>query len=117
MNINIKATNVDLTDDLREYIEEKMNSLDRYFNNIIEVNVEVGMNSMHHQKGEIFFSEVNVKVPNDLLRVRKTEENLFKAVDKTKDHLREMLHRYKEKLKGRKRGPKLDIEDVREMEE
>jgi putative sigma-54 modulation protein len=117
MNINIKATNVDLTEDLRIYIEDKMSCLNKYFDNIIEVRVEVGKESDHHQKGDIFFAEVNVKVPNDLIRVKKTEESQFKAVDKTKDHLREMLGRYKGKLRGKKGGKKLDIFDIRKMEE
>jgi len=117
MNINIKATNIDLTDDLRNYVEEKLSSLTKYFNNIIEINAEVGMDSLHHQKGEIFFCEANIKVPNNLLRVRKEEKTAFKAVDKTKDHLRVVLHRHKEKIQGRKGGEKMDIEDIREIEE
>lgn len=117
MNINLKATNVDLTENLKSYVEKKMNSLAKYFNNIIEINAEVGMNSLHHQKGQIFFCEANVKVPNTLLRVRKEEKTLFKAIDKTRDHLRVVLHRHKEKIQGRKGGEKLDIEDVREIDE
>lgn len=103
MQISIKATNTELTSEIKKYIEEKMNSLNRYFNNIIEAKVEVGVNSTRHQKGEIFFCEVNVVVPNRIVRVRKTEKKLLKAIDKTKDHLRVMLHRYKERLKGRPR--------------
>jgi putative sigma-54 modulation protein len=117
MNINIKATNIELTEDLRNYIEDKMNALDKYFDNIIEAKVEVGRESAHHQKGNIFFAEVNLKVPNDLIRVKKIEETQFKAIDKTKDHLREMLGRYKGKLRGKKGGEKLDIFDIRKMEE
>jgi len=117
MNINIKATNIELTEDLRNYIEDKMNCLSKYFDNIIEVRVEVGRESAHHQKGDIFFAEVNLKVPNDLIRVKKTEETQFKAIDKTKDHLREMLGRYKGKLRGKNNGRKLDIEDIQGMEE
>ncbi len=115
--INIKATNIELTEDLKKYIEDKMNGLDKYFDNIIEVRVEVGKESDHHQKGNIFFAEVNVKVPNDLIRIKKVAKHQFKAIDKTKDHLREMLGRYKGKLRGKKGGEKLDIFDIREMEE
>ena len=103
MRISIKAPHIELTPEIKEYTEEKINSLDRYFNNIVEAKVEIGMNSTRHQKGEIFFCEVNIAVPNRLLRVKKTEKKLLKAIDKTKDHLRVMLHRYKEKLKGRPR--------------
>lgn len=106
MNIIIKATNIELTSNIKEYIEKKINSLDKYFNNIIEARVEIGANSKRCQKGEIFFAEANIKVPGKLLRVVKTEKKLFKAIDKTKDHLRVILHRHKEKIKGRVKSEK-----------
>ena len=95
MNINIKATNIELTESLKSYIEEKMSSLSKYFDNIIDIRVEVGQDSTHHQKGKIFFAEVNVKVPNDLIRIKKTADSQFKAVDKIRDHLRETMNRFK----------------------
>ncbi|MEA2065118.1 MAG: ribosome-associated translation inhibitor RaiA [Patescibacteria group bacterium] len=101
MNIIIKATNIELTSNIKEYVEEKINSLDKYFNNIIEARIEIGINSQRHQKGEIFFAEANIKIPGKLLRVVKTEKKLFKAIDKVKDHLRVILRRHKEKIKGR----------------
>lgn len=114
MRILIKATNIELTPEIKKYTEEKISSLDRYFNNIIEAKVEIGINSARHQKGEIFFCEVNIAVPNRLLRVKKTEKKLLKAIDKTKDHLRVMLHRYKEKLKGRPRKENEKMKNIPE---
>lgn len=118
MNISIKGTNIDLTEDIKMYVRDKINSLEKYFNNIIDVRVEVGLISAHHQKGKIFFCEVNVKVPGDIIMVKKTEKALFKAIDKTKDHLRVTLHRHKEKLQDRNRVKErsLDIGDIEEME-
>ncbi len=101
MKTSIRATNIDLTQDIKGYVNEKMDSLDKFFNNIISSKVEIGMNSRHHQKGKIFFCEANVRVPNNLIRVKKTSESLLKAIDKTKDHLRVILKRHKEKIKGR----------------
>lgn len=101
MKTSIRATNVDLTEDTKKYINEKMDSLDKFFKNIIYSKVEIGMNSKHHQKGKIFFCEANIKVPNNLIRVKKTSESLLKSIDKTKDHLRVILKRHKEKIKGR----------------
>ena len=106
MNIIIKATNIELTPNIKEYVEEKISSLDKYFNNIIEARVEIGVNSQRRQKGEIFFAEANIKVPGKILRVVKTEKKLFKAIDKVKDHLRVILHRHKEKTQGRIKSEK-----------
>lgn len=101
MNIIIKATNIELTSNIKEYVEKKISSLDKYFNNIIEAQVEIGVNSKRHQKGEIFFAEVNLKVPGKILRILKTEKMLFKAIDKVKDHLKVILRRHKEKLQDK----------------
>jgi putative sigma-54 modulation protein len=101
MNINIKATNIELTPQIKDYVNEKISCLDRYFNNIIEARVEIGVDSKHHQKGEIFFCEANIKVPGKILRIRKGAKKLLKAIDKTKDHGKVVLRRHKEKIQGR----------------
>jgi len=36
-------------------------------------------------------------VPGDLLRVRKVEETLFKAIEKAKDHMKENIIKHKDK--------------------
>jgi ribosome-associated translation inhibitor RaiA len=42
-----------------------------------------------------------VQVPNHVFRVEKDEKNLYKAIDKVKDHLREEMIAWKEKVRGR----------------
>jgi len=53
--------------------------------------------------GKIYRCEVNLELPGTLLRVEKTEKELFKAIDKVKDHLSVMIKRHKEKQIDRKR--------------
>jgi putative sigma-54 modulation protein len=103
MSINIKATNLELTPDLRKYIEEKVAMLNKYFDGIIEVKVEVELTTHHHQKGDIYRAEFNIAVPGRLLRVEKTTEDIYKAIDKTKDHAAEELKKYKGKMRDRRR--------------
>ncbi len=108
MQINIKATNVDLTPKIKDYIQEKMDMLEKYLGNIdvIRANFEVEMTTRHHAKGEIYRAEVNLVVPGDILRVEKTEKDLFKAIDKVKDHLMRSIRRHKEKRIDRRRKGK-----------
>ncbi|MBD3311160.1 MAG: ribosome-associated translation inhibitor RaiA [Candidatus Magasanikbacteria bacterium] len=100
MIINTKATNMDMTDSIRNYVEEKVNSLLKYFDNIQQADVDVGLHSQHHQKGKIYYAEINLHVPGKILRVTKDAEDLYKAIDKVKDHLKVEL----EKVKGKMRG-------------
>ncbi len=98
MKIKIKATGTKLTPAIKDYIEEKMNMLDKYFGDIKVTNCdfEIELTTKHHQKGDIFRAEANISVPGDLLRVEKTEKDLYKAIDKVKDHMLRSIKKYKE---------------------
>ncbi len=105
MQINIKATNIELTPEIKDYVQEKMDMLEKYLGNVQVINAdfEVAMTTRHHNKGKIFRAEANLNVQGDLLRVEKTEKDLFKAIDKVKDHLTRSIRRYKEKRIDRER--------------
>ncbi len=99
MDINIKSTKIRLTPDIKDYIQKKMDSLEKYLGSwkVMEAHFEVGRTTGHHQKGEIFRAELNMLLPHKLLRVEKTEKELFKAIDKVRDHMEVVIKRFKEK--------------------
>lgn len=97
MTINIHAKEIELTDAIRSFVEEKFTSLEKFTPKIMMIDVTIGMDTMHHQKGSIYTCAANVEIPGDLLRVERTAEDLYKAIDKVKDHLRETLAQRKER--------------------
>ena len=99
MKYDLKATNLELTDSLRAYAAEKMAKLDKYLGEVEPLNcdLEVELTTHHHLKGEIYRAEINLNLPGELLRVEKTEKQLFKAIDKVKDHVARLIIKYKEK--------------------
>lgn len=99
MSINIKATGMEMTDAIRSYAEEKMETLLKFFDNIQHIDIDVGMNSNHHNKGNVYYAEVNMSIPGRLVRVVKEEADLYKAIDKVKDHLKVELEQEKEKMR------------------
>lgn len=105
MNIKIKATKLELTDAIRDYFQNKMDMLDKYLGDIqvinCDVEIEKAVGGQH--KGEIFRAEVNLEIPHKLLRVEKTETDLYKAIDKVKDHLVEVVKEHKEKMADKNR--------------
>lgn len=105
MQINIKANKMELTPAIKDYIQEKVDMLEKYLGQIQVINAdfEVALDSNHHQKGDIYRAEFNLEIPHDLLRVEKTEEDLYKAIDKVKDHMKEMIVERKEKMIERNR--------------
>lgn len=114
MTINIRGTGIELTPAIRQYVEEKMNTLVRFWHEIVQVNVDVGIRSHHHQKGDIFYVEANLHLPGHLIRVVKEEQDLYKAIDKVKDHLKVELKTMKEKARRR---DKQELRDVKEYVE
>jgi putative sigma-54 modulation protein len=108
MKLNIKATNLELTPKLKAYVQKKIDMLDKYFGKlkVINARVEISKTTNHHLKGEIYRAEVNFSIGGDLLRVEKTEKDLFKAIDKVKDHLELVIKKYKDKKIDRSKKKK-----------
>jgi putative sigma-54 modulation protein len=106
MHINIKAKNLELTPAISEYVQTKVDMLEKYLGDlkVINCDFEVEKSVGGQNKGEIFRAEINLDVPRELLRVEKTETDLYKAIDKVKDHVEQMIIDYKEKLRDKKRG-------------
>lgn len=102
---NIKATKIELTPEITDYLQKKMDMLEKYLGEIEAVNchVELGMAVGGQKSGKIYRAEVNLSLPGGMLRVERAEKDLFKAIDKVKDHLARSIKRYKEKRIERKR--------------
>lgn len=105
MQIKIKATKIELTDAIKNFTQEKIDMLEKYLGSVVPINcdVEVGLTSNHHNKGEIFRCEVNLQLPGELIRVEKEESDLYKAIDNVKNHLIVSIKKYKEKRINQKR--------------
>lgn len=95
---------MDLTDAIRQYAEEKLSDLEKFHDNIIHIEVDLGRNTNHHQKGDVFFCTVMVDVPQHQFRVEKSEEELYKAIDKVRNHLQQEIIRWKERQQGVRRS-------------
>lgn len=106
MNMKIKATQLELTPAIRDYFQAKIDMIEKYLGEIKAINCEVEVEKTigDQRKGEIFRAEVNLEVPHKLLRVEKTEKDLYKAIDKVKDNLEIVIKKYKEKMEDKRKG-------------
>ncbi|MEK7105492.1 MAG: ribosome-associated translation inhibitor RaiA [Patescibacteria group bacterium] len=106
MQINkIKATNIELTEAIKAYVEEKFLSLAKLTVNYepaATVDIEVGKESEHHQKGPFFKCEATMQIPGDVIRVDVADEDLYAAIDKAKDLLKDRLAEKKDVMVGRR---------------
>lgn len=108
MQINkIKATNMEMTDAIRAYVEEKFLSLAKFtvnFEPVASADIEIGKETEHHQKGPHFKCEVNLQIPHDLIRIEVLDEDLYAAIDKAKDLLKDKLAEKKDALIERRQS-------------
>lgn len=99
MKINIKATNITLTDSISNYVTKKVNMLSKYFapNDDVLINVEVGRISKHHKSGDVYRAEIQV-IADGKDHYTKTETtDLYASIDEAKDEMANMLSSSKKK--------------------
>lgn len=116
MQMNITGRGVKLTDAIEDYVTKKINSLEKFFDGIIRADVTVGMESHHHKKGSIFMCECKLDVPGKDLFVSKTENTLYKAIDKVRDHIEAELKKHKLKMRGDKKKRRSSLRAAKEYE-
>lgn len=106
MKMNLKATKLEMTEAIAAYAQEKIDMLDKFLGDLQVLNLDLELEKSvgSQNKGEIFRAEINLEIPGELLRVEKTEDDLYKAIDKVKDHMEEVIISYKEKLRDKQRG-------------
>ncbi|NCB21207.1 MAG: ribosome-associated translation inhibitor RaiA, partial [Clostridia bacterium] len=75
MQVRIKATKIELSDEIKKYVEDKMNMLEKYLGDLVVTNcdVELEHSLINQTSGKIYRAEVNLAIPGGLLRVEKTE--------------------------------------------
>lgn len=101
MKIIIKATNLELTPAINEYIGEKIGSLDKFLNKKLEkeseikIEIEIARTTKHHKSGDIYYAEANIHLPGKTLRAEHSDWDIRVAIDRIKDMLQQEIKKYK----------------------
>ncbi len=96
MEVLIKGTNIDLTPEMKIYLNDKFKPISKYNKKINEIRVEIEQDTKH-LKGEVIRCEANVNYNGNLIRVEKNAVSFEKAVNKVKDHLKLVLSKERKK--------------------
>lgn len=105
MNLILSGRGVDLDDSLRRYATDKLTRVQRFFDRIIKMEVELTEERNRH--GIEHRVEVIVQTPRESLRAHGEGPDHFAAIDKVSDRLETQLKRFKARLKHRTRAPKV----------
>ncbi len=102
MNINIKATNIELTPAIKEYVEKKIAFLNKYIekNTDTDVQVEVGKTTKHHKSGDFFKAEIKIIGGGLNYYAVSEKDDLYAAIDLAKDEIiHELQHKKGKNMK------------------
>ena len=89
MTTNIKATNMELTSSISDYIEKKIESINKLVvvGEDISIYVEVGKTTNHHKQGDYFKAEFDVDINGEKFFTDSEKNDLYKAIDDAKDEI------------------------------
>lgn len=103
MQIKIKTTNIELTDAIESYVNEKISSVEKFAipheNENPVVQVEIGKTTNHHQSGDVFIAEANMRVRGKHFHATSEKNDLYAAIDDMRNELVRELSSHKEKAR------------------
>lgn len=100
MKFVIHGKNIEITEALRKYVEEKLGKAEKHSRHILEVNVELCVAKNPRIKNN---QQVNVttSVNGLMLRAEESSVNMYAAIDLVADKLERQLQKYERKRSDR----------------
>ena len=111
MDLSIKGKNVEVTDRLNDYVEQKIGKLDRYLPTITEVWVELSKEGARAAQDRQV-CQVTVRTNGTMLRAEERSDDMFTSIDAVLDKMYRQIARYKGKRKNRWRGAAVSMEPL-----
>lgn len=86
---------MDLTSAVKKYVEEKIGNLGKFIG-ASQAKVELEKDK-HHQSGNVFRAEVNLKVGGKMMRAEAAGSDIYSSVDMVVPKLKEQIAKFKDK--------------------
>ncbi len=94
MQINLSGHHVEITDSMRNYVNEKIEKLDRHFDHALDIHVVLTVEKLRHK------AEATLHVSGNSLHADSVQEDMYAAIDGLVDKLDRQGKKHKEKLKN-----------------
>lgn len=101
MNVQITGKNIELTDALKSYVNEKIGSLGRFNDQITEIRVTLEMIRADHT--ESFRAATQFHVGHEVLFTEEAATTMYAAIDIVKDEMERQLRDLKAKNETKNR--------------
>lgn len=118
MKYNIHGKKVEVTDSIKNYIEEKIGKLDKYLSSPEDITAKVLIRIIGREQ----IVEVTIPIQKVVLRCEERNEDLYAAIDKVSDKLERQIRKNKTRMQKRVNknetiGFDLSFEETKEEEE
>ena len=96
MQLNLTGHHVDITDSLRNYVNEKLERLERHFDHVSNVHVILSVEKLEQK------AEATVHISGADVFADAVHEDMYAAIDALADKLDRQVLKHKEKIKTRR---------------
>jgi ribosome hibernation promoting factor len=95
MNVKIHSIKFDASDSLLEYVQAKMDKMDKFFDRIVDGEVFLRLNNQGVENKTV---EIKINLPGDQFFAESSARNFEKAMEESANAITRQIKKHKEKL-------------------
>jgi len=99
MNITIQSVRFTASEQLEQFIQQKMGKLDQFFDGIVSAEVILKLDKSDSTENKV--AEISLNIPGGDLFAKKQTKTFEESVDLSVDALRKQLIKWKEKVRAK----------------
>jgi putative sigma-54 modulation protein len=104
MQVSLSGHHVEITDSMRNYVNEKIERLDRHFDQALDIHIILTVEKLRHK------AEATLHVSGSNLHAENVQEDMYSAIDGLVDKLDRQGKKHKEKQQSHR--PKVVPEEL-----
>lgn len=103
MQLTITGHQLEVTEPIKQYIENKFERIKRHFDQILNVHVIISVEKLRHK------SEATMHIGGKDFFAESTEDHLYKSIDFLVDKLDKQIRRHKDKISDHHRDEAIKL--------
>lgn len=116
MNLSIVSKQIELTEPIKNYVQEKVAAFDKFHLDVIAVKTIVSAADKNGKKG--FAVEFIIQLAGkDTVVIKQNDKDLYAAIDLAEERARKVLRRHHDKISSHKASVKMSVPMVAIEEE
>ena len=110
VEVEIFGRNMDVTDQIQDYVTKKVSKLDRYLSGIDEARVDLSYIKSARSSSDRQVAQITIRGHGFILRSEESADDIFAALDTAIDKIQRQIERFKGKrFRGRGNGVSLGM--------